>query len=124
MRGHAEPGGSLRGAEPLDVTQPLTVSWITLDGDQNIFPGDAKHPPLCQSEAVAVLPWQIAGSKFLIAVYAMTYDVTRPDTQSRLPAINSRAFRVIRSFHASMRRRASRSPASLRPRSRAWPRSR
>jgi hypothetical protein len=66
------------GAVALEKTQPITVEATEIGEPRKIFDGDAMHPPLWQRDALAVLPWQINEQKFVIAVYAMTYDVTKP----------------------------------------------
>lgn len=68
---------AMEGARPLDKTTPLSVAVTELGEPRKIFEGDAKHPPLWQRDAFAVLPFQVDEHRFVIAVYAMTYDVTR-----------------------------------------------
>lgn len=66
------------GAVPLESTQPLHVAVTELGEPRKIFEGDASHPPLWQRDAFAFLPFQVNAGKFVVAVYAMTYDATRP----------------------------------------------
>ncbi len=67
------------GAEGIEQATPLTVGVTELGESLKIFDGDgtAAHQPLWQREAVAVLPWQLTRTKFVVAAYLMTYDVTK-----------------------------------------------
>lgn len=65
------------GAQPLEVTSPLHVEVTELAEPRMIFDGDGQHPPLWQRQAFAVLPFQVDAHRFVIAVYAMTYDATK-----------------------------------------------
>lgn len=71
------------GATPLESTQSLNVEVTELGPPRKIFEGDANHPPLWQRDAFAVLPFQVNERKFVIAVYAMTYDATKPFPEQR-----------------------------------------
>lgn len=64
----------------------LGVEVTELDGGRKTFEGDAKHPPLFERESFAFLPWQTKMDQFVVAVYVMTYDVTKPmpETHYRL----------------------------------------
>ena len=66
------------GSEPLGRTRPLAVEVAALGEQRTIFDGDGLHPPLCHRDVLAVLPFQITPNKLVVAVYVMTYDVTRP----------------------------------------------
>ncbi|HSU69588.1 MAG TPA: hypothetical protein VLJ39_22075, partial [Tepidisphaeraceae bacterium] len=66
------------GAKPLASTRPLQVQVTELGEPRKVFEGDATHPPLWQRESFAVLPFQVDESKFVIAIYAVTYDATKP----------------------------------------------
>ncbi len=68
---------AMEGAKPLEKTVALGAQVTELGEPRKIFEGDAKHPPLWQRQAFAVLPFQVDEHRFVIAVYAMTYDVTR-----------------------------------------------
>ena len=46
--------------------------------DRTIFQGDERHPPLRYEDVFAFLPFQVSDRKLVIAVYVMTYDITRP----------------------------------------------
>jgi hypothetical protein len=64
----------------------LAVEVTELEGGRKTFEGDSKHPPLFERASFAFLPWQTDKEKFVVAVYAMTYDVTKPipETHYRL----------------------------------------
>ncbi len=68
------------GAEQMETTSPLKIAVTELGEPIKIFDGDGTeaHPPLWQRQAVAVLPWQISKTRFVIAIYLMSYDATRP----------------------------------------------
>lgn len=68
---------AFEGARPLETTSPLQFEVTELGEPRKIFDGDAAHRPLWQRQAFAVLPFQVDAHKFVIAVYAMTYDATR-----------------------------------------------
>ena len=65
------------GAKPLDETAKLSAMVTELGEPRRIFEGDSTHPPLWQRQAFAVLPFQVDAHRFVVAVYAMTYDVTK-----------------------------------------------
>ena len=66
------------GAKPMESTQAIGVEVTELGEPRKVFEGDAKHPPLWQREAFAVLPFQVDQHKWVIAAYAMTFDATKP----------------------------------------------
>jgi hypothetical protein len=66
------------GATPMPSTRPLHVDVTELGPPQKIFEGDATHPPLWQRQAFAALPFEVNDGKLVIALYAMTYDATKP----------------------------------------------
>jgi len=68
---------AMEGAKPLEKKVALSAQVEELGEPRKIFEGDAKHPPLWQRQAFAVLPFQVDEHRFVIAVYAMTYDVTK-----------------------------------------------
>jgi hypothetical protein len=68
---------AFQGAEHLSRTRPLQVEATELGEPRQIFAGDGQHPPLWQRQAFAVLPFQVSESKFVIPVYAMTFDATK-----------------------------------------------
>lgn len=68
---------------PLPETVPLEVDVVALGEQRRIFDGDAEHPPLWQRETFAVLPFQVHERKWIVAVYVMTFDVTRPLAEER-----------------------------------------
>lgn len=65
------------GAVPLEKTSALHVDVTELGEPRKIFDGDGGHPPLWQRQAFAMLPFQVDAHRFVIALYAMTYDATR-----------------------------------------------
>lgn len=65
------------GAPPIEQTRALQVEVTELGEPRKIFDGDGNHPPLWQRQAFAVLPFQVDPHRFVIAVYAMTYDATK-----------------------------------------------
>jgi hypothetical protein len=66
------------GAEKILAPATLGVELTCLDKPAVVFAGDGLHPALLYSDMVAVLPFQVSASKFVIAVYVMCYDVTAP----------------------------------------------
>jgi hypothetical protein len=62
-----------------EATRSLTVDSITDEHDHRQFDGDgtAAHPPLYDREVFAFLPYQANRSRFVIAYYVMTRDVTK-----------------------------------------------
>lgn len=71
------------GAAPIDSAPPLTVEATELGAPLKIFDGDAAHPPLWERSAFAVLPFQVSKSRFVVAVYAMSYDATKSFPEQR-----------------------------------------
>lgn len=71
-------------SKPLSGEQvrQLGVDVVSLGEQHKIFDGDEKHPPLWQREAFAFLPFQIDERTFAIAIYEMTYDVTKPHSEA------------------------------------------
>jgi hypothetical protein len=63
---------------PLAAPRQVTVAATALAEGRPVFSGDATHPPLWERELLAVLPFQCAPERFVVALYAMTYDVTSP----------------------------------------------
>jgi hypothetical protein len=66
------------GAAPLAACRQLGVDVISLGPQLNVFEGDATHPPLPLRGQFAFLPFQVTERKFVIPVYMVTYDATRP----------------------------------------------
>jgi hypothetical protein len=66
------------GASQVPSPAQLTVQYRTLGRDREVFQGDERHPPLRHDNVFAFLPFQVTSRKLVIAVYVMTYDVTRP----------------------------------------------
>ena len=66
------------GSERLTTTTPLAAHYAPLEPPGVIFAGDATHPPLTEADVFAFLPFQLAPERFVIAVYVMTYDITKP----------------------------------------------
>jgi hypothetical protein len=66
------------GASQVPSPAQLTVQYRTLGRDREVFQGDERHPPLRHDDVFAFLPFQVTSRKLVIAVYVMTYDVTRP----------------------------------------------
>ncbi|MCY2988598.1 MAG: hypothetical protein NTY19_12130 [Planctomycetota bacterium] len=56
---------------PLRALRNLTKAF-------DIFQGDERHPPLRYEDVFAFLPFQVSDRKLVIAVYVMTYDITKP----------------------------------------------
>ncbi len=69
---------SLAPTTALVATTPMTVEVSALGQPLKIFEGDAKHPPLLQQEVFAFLPFQATADRFVIPVYILTYDITKP----------------------------------------------
>jgi hypothetical protein len=74
---------ALAGSLPLPQTAPLEVDVVALGQQQPVFGGEGEHPPLWPRELLAVLPFQVHEQRFVIAVYEMTYDITRPPPGNR-----------------------------------------
>lgn len=68
---------------PLKKTDSLEVNVTVLGKQGIIFEGDEKHPPLKHSDVFAFLPFQLKEGRYAIAVYVMTYDVTKPMQEER-----------------------------------------
>lgn len=83
MRAVRNLARAFAGATPLDATRPLQVDVTALGPPRPLFDGDASHPPLWQRDAFAMLPFQVTDRKFVMAIYAMTYDATKPFPDQR-----------------------------------------
>ena len=66
-------------SQALSTRRELTLDGVADRHDHQQFAGDGTpaHPPLYDRDVVAVLPFQLAASRFAIGVYVMTRDVTR-----------------------------------------------
>ena len=62
----------------IDQTIPLKIAATEIGDERFVFAGDDKHPPMHQRDALAILPWQISSNQLVVAVYAMTFDITKP----------------------------------------------
>ncbi len=62
--------------KPLARIQKLNVDVVALGAQTPIY--EVAGKTLWQREAFAVLPFQCTEDRFVIAVYTMTYDITRP----------------------------------------------
>lgn len=62
----------------LTYTRTISIDSITDTHDHYQFSGDGTpaHPPLYDREVLAILPYQVNASRFVIAYYVMTRDVT------------------------------------------------
>lgn len=69
---------AFRGAAEVKSPAQLTLNYGVVGQDREIFQGDARHPPLRFEDVFAFLPFQVNEHKLVIAVYVMTYDITRP----------------------------------------------
>lgn len=74
---------AFKDSAPLKKTDKLEVDVKVLGKQGVIFEGDDKHPPLKHSDVFAFLPFQIKEGKYVVAVYVMTYDVTKPMEEER-----------------------------------------
>ncbi len=63
---------------PIANPQQLSIKVVGLGDQFNIFEGDATHPALGARDVFTALPFQINQSKFLMALYTMTYDILAP----------------------------------------------
>jgi hypothetical protein len=61
----------------LTATRPLTVGSVTDSHNHTQFAGDgtSAHPPLYDREVLAILPFQVNSTRFVIPYYVMTRDV-------------------------------------------------
>ncbi|MCC6177966.1 MAG: hypothetical protein IT305_21915 [Chloroflexi bacterium] len=61
----------------LTETRPLTVTSVTDTHNHAQFPGDGstEHPPLYDREVLAILPYQVNATRFVIPYYVMTRDI-------------------------------------------------
>ena len=66
------------GAAEVKSPAKLTLEYGVVGQDREIFLGDERHPPLRYEDVFAFLPFQVSDGKLVIAVYVMTYDITRP----------------------------------------------
>lgn len=71
------------GAEPVARPVKLEVDCEAVGKVGMIFEGDGKHPGLSHQDVLAVLPFQTGARRMVVAVYVMTYDVTRPMPEER-----------------------------------------
>jgi len=72
-----------KGSIPLEKMDKLDVDVVGIGKQGIIFEGDAHHPPLRDGDVFAFLPFQVNRDKYVIAVYVMTYDVTKPFSEER-----------------------------------------
>jgi hypothetical protein len=63
----------------LPATRPLTVVSVTDSHNHAQFAGDgtSAHPPLYDREVLAILPFQVNSTRFVIPYYVMTRDVLK-----------------------------------------------
>jgi len=69
------------GAVQVKSPVRLSLTYGVVGQDREIFQGDPHHPPLQNEDVFAFLPFQVSDRKLVIAVYVMTYDITRPMTE-------------------------------------------
>jgi len=67
----------IRDARPIGHARVLDVGVAAVDGQGGgvVFPGDASHPPLTNQDVLAVLPFQLDDTSFLLATYVMSRNV-------------------------------------------------
>ena len=113
MRALRELVGAFDGAEQVETTSPLKIAVTELGEPLKIFDGDGTpaHPPLWQRQAVAVLPWQLSKTQFVIAAYLMSYDATKPvgvaaAIASSYPAFPMAVSKLKESYPGSLQRMA------------------
>jgi hypothetical protein len=68
---------------PLKETRPLDAEVVALGEQVQMFDGDGTRPTLWHRDAFAFLPFQVKEGKYVIAVYVVTYDATRPMAEER-----------------------------------------
>lgn len=68
---------------PLEALTPLDVDVVALGEQHKVFEGQAPHHPLWHRDVFAFLPFQVSERKFVIAVYVVTYDITKPMSEER-----------------------------------------
>ncbi|MBS0379251.1 MAG: hypothetical protein JSS29_12245 [Proteobacteria bacterium] len=66
-----------RTAQPLARVRPLEVEVTALGPSRGVLPGDPDGLKLRESDALAVLPFQLDANRFAVAVYVMTQDFPR-----------------------------------------------
>ena len=66
------------GATEVPSPVQLTLEYGAIGQQREIFKGDERHPPLRYEDVFAFLPFQVSSRKLVIAVYVMTYDITKP----------------------------------------------
>ncbi len=71
------------GGVALKSTTPLTVEVAPLGPPVKVFEGSGTHPALLQQDVFAFLPFQSTQDKFIIPVYIMSYDITKPFPDQR-----------------------------------------
>jgi hypothetical protein len=65
-------------AQPLGRTRQLAVDVAAIGPQPAAFNGAGSHPPLYYREMFTFLPFQVHSTKFVCAVYVMSYDTTSP----------------------------------------------
>lgn len=65
-------------AEDLDVPRQLAVDVTALGEQRRVFGGGRGGDGLWEREQLAVLPFQVTASRFAVATYVLTYDLTTP----------------------------------------------
>ena len=78
MRAMRDLTQAFAGAVPINNPAALEITAAEIGPERFVFHGDGAHPPLYQRDALAVLPWQLTPRSFIVAVYAMTFDATKP----------------------------------------------
>lgn len=68
---------AFEGAEELDDVRQLAVE-VTALGDQRRVFGGGDGSGLWERDLLAVLPFQVTASRFAVATYVLTYDLTAP----------------------------------------------
>jgi hypothetical protein len=66
------------GAEDLTVVRQLGVDVTALGEQRQVFRGDDGQQGLWERDLLAVLPFQVTPSRFVVAAYVLTYDLTQP----------------------------------------------
>jgi hypothetical protein len=67
-----------QGAEELSHPRQLGVEVVALGEQPKVFPGSHGSPSLFYREMFAFLPFQVSASRFVVATYVMSYDITAP----------------------------------------------
>jgi hypothetical protein len=72
------------GADPLSNRRELGVEVTALGGAQpEVFRGENGRSPLYYREMFAFLPFQVTATRFVVATYVMSYDITQPPPPMR-----------------------------------------